>query len=117
LYEDTIFHIAARHGHLQFLKTIIAYVEKKFPEVKKTPFLDIQNNQEKLTPLGIAVLKEQYEMAEFLMDHRCDIYFKNSDGETPTSIAIKYGLNRIAEEIPKLQKNGGYKSLKKATKK
>ena len=56
-------------------------------------------------------------MAEYLMDHRCDIYFKNSDGENPSSIAIKHGLNRIAEEIPKLQKNGGYKSLKKVPKK
>ncbi len=60
---------------------------------------------DKNTPLHIALKSRRTDNAELLINHLFEsnkiqsLYFKNSEGETPSSIAEKVGLSRIGDKI------------------
>ena len=55
--------------------------------------LDIENNQEKLTPYMLAVLRENFDIAQILLNSGyCDMLYKNVDGETVFDIAKRLDI-------------------------
>lgn len=69
------------------------------PEDQKKQYpLDVENLQERCTPYMLAVLREQFEVADYLQEIRASqIAFKNKNGESVFDI-----VNRL--KIKSLQK-------------
>lgn len=71
-YGDTFLHIGIRNDKQTFVLDILNYFESRkdlilSPEeqAKQNP-LDIENDQEKCTPFMLAVLREQFEVADLM---------------------------------------------------
>ena len=61
---DCLLHIAIRCAKTDFCKNVVALCQSmKFPECA----LDIENVNEKLTPYMLAVLRQQFEVADLLV--------------------------------------------------
>lgn len=61
---DCLLHISIRLGHTDYSKKVIALVQAA--RFKGNAF-DIENVQEKLTPYMLAVLREQFTIADLLV--------------------------------------------------
>lgn len=119
---DCLLHISIRMAHTEFSKKVIALCQSmRFQECA----LDIENVQEKLTPYMLAVLREQFEVADLLVAaNMAEPLYVNKDGENVEAIAERLCLpvsleylgvhkNKIDQIIeqkrgpPKMNKNGG----------
>lgn len=64
--------------------------------MQKVNAFDIESDQEKCTPYMLAVLREQFEIAEILVKTgRVDKYFKNMEGETVFDIAKRLKIKNV----------------------
>jgi ankyrin repeat protein len=67
------------------------------PGVRATPAVAIQNPCEEVTPLAMAVLSDQKQIAELLLDHRADINAQDKNSDTLLSLAVTLNLQELAE--------------------
>ncbi|KAK5582731.1 hypothetical protein RB653_004316 [Dictyostelium firmibasis] len=78
----TALHVLAQFGHLDC-------IEKVFDRFQSTIIVDPKKNDQS-TPLHLAARHGQYKVCQFLIDHGADITLV-CDGDTPYSIAKRYG--------------------------
>ena len=100
-FGDTFFHIAIRHGQEDCMKEVLNYIDSNMTLEGEYPF-DIENYQEKCTPYTLALLREQFTLAElFLENDRSDIYFKNTNGENVFDIAKRLNIKNVQKFLVK----------------
>ena len=64
--------------------------------MQKLGAFDIESDQEKCTPYMLAVLREQFEIAEILVKTgRVDKYYKNTEQETVFDIAKRLKIKNV----------------------
>jgi hypothetical protein len=74
-------------------------------EQSKYPF-DIENTQEKCTPYTLALLREEFEMADLLLlNGRSDKYYKNCEREDVYGIARRLNIKSVQRYLIKQQQN------------
>lgn len=62
--------------------------------------IDIENYNDKMTPYCVAMLRENYELAQVLeISGLCDKYYLNTKGENVYEIAKKLGLRKVQKHI------------------
>ncbi|KAJ0008799.1 hypothetical protein NQD34_016214 [Periophthalmus magnuspinnatus] len=80
---DTLLHLAIIHEAKDYIKQIIELS-------KNTDFLDTQNDQRQ-TPLHLAVITNQASVCERLLAGGCDPTLVDSNGDTALHIACRHG--------------------------
>ncbi|XP_072313208.1 nuclear factor of kappa light polypeptide gene enhancer in B-cells inhibitor, alpha b isoform X2 [Eucyclogobius newberryi] len=80
---DTLLHLAIIHEAKDYIKQIIELS-------KNTDFLDAQNDQRQ-TPLHLAVITNQASVCERLLVAGCDPTFVDANGDTALHIACRHG--------------------------
>jgi hypothetical protein len=74
-------------------------------DARQYPF-DIENTQEKCTPYTLALLREEFEMADLLLlDGRSDKYYKNCEREDVYGIARRLNIKSVQRYLIKQQHN------------
>lgn len=76
-YNNTPMHIACLKGNLNMLKLLVRYGGK----------FDSNNNLFKVTPLYIAVSRNSFQCAEYLISLGANVMERTSDGDTPLHYA------------------------------
>ena len=67
---------------------------------------DIENTQEKCTPYTLALLREEFEMADLLLlNGRSDKYYKNCEREDVYGIARRLNIKSVQRYLIKQQHN------------
>ena len=103
-YGDTFLHIAIRHDHVEFLKHVLQYFSLKKDEIgllqgeetQASHALDVENNQEHCTPYTLAVLRENFEIADILFENGwSNPFFKNQNGETVFDIVNRIKIKSV----------------------
>lgn len=90
----TPLHLAARHGHLEIVKTLINRTD--CPN-----FLDLQYQAEK-TPLELAILFDKLNVVSLLVAHQPEaLFIKNSCSNPPLFTAIAKGHSKIVSHLIK----------------
>ena len=79
----------------------------KVHETDSNAIFDIENSaqQGKCTPYTLAVLTEQFQVADLLAEYGfSDRNYKNADGENVLDIAKRLNLKEVQKYIVKMQK-------------
>jgi hypothetical protein len=68
---------------------------------RQNPFvLDVENNQEHCTPYLLAVLRENFESADFMCDNKlANPFYKNQDGETVFDIVNRLKILNVQKYL------------------
>jgi ankyrin repeat protein len=101
-FGDTFLHIAVRHGHSGYVLDAIDLIYEQIVERKvKNKFpLDIENGQENCTPYMLALLRENFRLADALMETGfCDKYYKNKQKQTVLDIVSKYNMKAVQKYL------------------
>ncbi|XP_041669114.1 nuclear factor of kappa light polypeptide gene enhancer in B-cells inhibitor, alpha b [Cheilinus undulatus] len=80
---DTLLHLAIIHEAKDYIRTMIDLS-------KNTDFLDTQNDQRQ-TPLHLAVITNQADVCQRLLVSGCDPTLVDDSGDTPLHIACRHG--------------------------
>ncbi|XP_074517101.1 nuclear factor of kappa light polypeptide gene enhancer in B-cells inhibitor, alpha b [Sebastes fasciatus] len=80
---DTLLHLAIIHEAKDYIRTIIDLS-------KNTDFLNTQNDQRQ-TPLHLAVITNQADVCQRLLISGCDPTLVDDSGDTPLHIACRHG--------------------------
>nr|XP_057946991.1 nuclear factor of kappa light polypeptide gene enhancer in B-cells inhibitor, alpha b [Doryrhamphus excisus] len=80
---DTLLHLAIIHEVKDYIRTIITLS-------KNTDFLNVQNDQRQ-TPLHLAVITNQSDTCQRLLSDGCDPTLVDDSGEMPIHIACRHG--------------------------
>ncbi|XP_026212134.1 nuclear factor of kappa light polypeptide gene enhancer in B-cells inhibitor, alpha b [Anabas testudineus] len=80
---DTLLHLAIIHEAKDYMKAMI-------DQSKNTDFLNIQNDLRQ-TPLHLAVITNQAEVCQHLLQSGCDPTLVDNRGDTPLHIACRHG--------------------------
>lgn len=80
---DTLLHLAIIHEAKDYIKTMIDLS-------KNTDFLNTQNDQRQ-TPLHLAVITNQADVCLRLLESGCDPTLVDDSGDTPLHIACRHG--------------------------
>ncbi|XP_037096851.1 nuclear factor of kappa light polypeptide gene enhancer in B-cells inhibitor, alpha b [Syngnathus acus] len=80
---DTLLHLAIIHEVKDYIRTMIELS-------KNTDFLNIQNDQRQ-TPLHLAVITNQSDVCQRLVADGCDPTLVDDSGDTPLHIACRHG--------------------------
>ncbi|XP_056283130.1 nuclear factor of kappa light polypeptide gene enhancer in B-cells inhibitor, alpha b [Pseudoliparis swirei] len=80
---DTLLHLAIIHEAKEYIKTMIDLS-------KNTDFLNTQNDQRQ-TPLHLAVITNQADVCQRLLVSGCDPTLVDDSGDTPLHIACRHG--------------------------
>ncbi|XP_077477724.1 nuclear factor of kappa light polypeptide gene enhancer in B-cells inhibitor, alpha b [Stigmatopora argus] len=80
---DTLLHLAIIHEAKDYIRTMIQLS-------KNTDFLDVQNDQRQ-TPLHLAVITNQSDVCQRLLADGCDPTLVDDGGNMPVHIACRHG--------------------------
>ncbi|XP_077431332.1 nuclear factor of kappa light polypeptide gene enhancer in B-cells inhibitor, alpha b [Vanacampus margaritifer] len=80
---DTLLHLAIIHEAKDYIRTMIELS-------KNTDFLDVQNDQRQ-TPLHLAVITNQSDVCQRLLADGCDPTLVDDSGDMATHIACRHG--------------------------
>ena len=108
-FGDTPLHIAIRNNQKAFAERVIQYAAtlKDLGKLK----LDLENHQEKLTPLMLAILREQFDIAESMINKGlATLDYLNKDGDSVNLIASRMGMNIVCEYLARKHFGGSIKS-------
>ena len=122
-YGDTFLHIAIRHDHTEFLKNILTYFGNNIEnmlqgnESQQSHVLDVENNQEHCTPYTLAVLRENFDVADMMFENEwSNCFFKNQNNETVFDIVNRIKIKNVqkylvdqADKMQQMKKRGGGK--------
>lgn len=99
-------HVAIRHGHTKFMMRILDLFDKNpiYLNGKGQGAFDLFNTQEKCTPFSLAVLRENFEVAEALHQKgRSDRFAKNAEHEHVFDIAKRLNIKPVQKFLIKFQ--------------
>ena len=89
IHGDTFLHYSIRNERSQFTMDMLTYFMNRqnmvlTPDEQAASFpLDVENGQERCTPYMLAVLREQFDVADFLQDQKLsNIAYKNQNNES-----------------------------------
>ena len=74
--------------------------------------IDVENDQEKCTPYMLAVLRENFEAADFMLDNKlASPFFKNKQGDTVFDIVNRLRITNVQQYL--VENSYKFEALKK----